>query len=68
MCVAYIPSPSEPIEPLNGQKKKVASDRNGSMKVHAKDSAFIKSKGIREDNSRGLVVAAQYLGTYLLHN
>jgi len=42
MCGADIPSPSEPIEPLNGQKKKVAPDRNGSIKVHAKDSALIK--------------------------
>ena len=42
MCGADIPYPSDPIEPLNEQKKKVAPDRNGSIKVHANDSALIK--------------------------
>jgi len=42
MCGADIPYPSDPIEPLNEQKKKAVLDKNGFMKVHAKDSALIK--------------------------
>jgi hypothetical protein len=42
MCGADIPYPSDPIELVNEQKKKAVPDRNGSIKVHGKDSALIK--------------------------